>query len=204
MLCFRMVFTVALLALAATGAAAQEKLDYKVGTRLSYIEYDAWKKEVGKFDQTVLRMEGENYVIALSDVTPQTEILVSPQGIYTRPMPNGNGTFAYTPVKLPLNEGVEWEYTYRYIGKNFGSLGKADRKCVAGALEDIEVPAGRFNARKFTCKGYWRVESGTTGTSAKTAWFAPSIGVVVKSIDGWRDKWASEENTTVLHSILLP
>jgi hypothetical protein len=199
----RTFLAIVVFALTANYAHAQEKLDFKVGTRFTYIEIDRWKKEIGKVEETVLRQEGENFIISTSEINPPVETLVNRNGAFTKPMPyGGGGSFTYTPVKIPLQEGVKWEYKFHYVGKNNGNPGVANRQCVAGVVEEIEVPAGKFSARKYECTGDWR--SGVTGTSSKVAWFAPSIGVVVKSIDGWRDTWTREETTTYLHSVFTP
>lgn len=200
----RICLTVALSALTAVCAHAQEKLDYKVGTRFTYSEYDRWKKETGRTEDFVVRKQGDSYTIRTSSGAKVSEFEVSSQGVYTKPMPGGEGgSFSYAPVKLPLQEGTEWEYSWHYIGSNFGKPGIGKLACTAGALEEVEVPAGKFFARKYQCKGGWSSNS-ASGGSQKTAWFAPSIGIIVKSVDSWQDSFARGEDTTVLSSIVGP
>ena len=180
-------------------------MDFKVGTRFTYVEYDRWKKETDRLEDLVLRKEGDSYtIVRTSSGTNVSEFEVSSQGVYTKPMPGGRGgSFTYTAVKIPLQDGTEWDYSWHYIGKNAGMPGIGKLACKAGALEDIEVPAGKFSARKYKCTGGWSSNS-VSGGSQKTAWFAPSIGVVVKSNDSWQDPWARGEDTTVLSSIVVP
>lgn len=200
----RICLAVALSALTTICAHAQEKLDFKVGTRFIYAEYDRWKKETDRSEDLVLRKEGDSYTIRTSSGIKVSEFELSSKGVYTKPMPGGvGGSFTYTPVKIPLQEGAEWEYAWHYIGSNAGKPGIGKLNCTAGALEDVEVPAGKFSARKYKCTGGWSSNS-VSGGSQKTAWFAPSIGVVVKSVDSWQDAFARGEDTTVLSSIVVP
>jgi hypothetical protein len=56
----------------------------------------------------------------------------------------------------------------------------ATRRCEADKTEDVEVPAGKFNAWKVTCKGNW-MAGGFNGTMFTTMWYAPELSLVIKS-----------------------
>ena len=183
---------------------AEELIDWKVGTKFSYIQKDLWNKEINRWQESVVRKDGENFVVEYTDQQSSIEYIVSPTGNYTRPMPRAAGTFSYTLVKIPMIEGAEWDYRYHYIGSNMNMPAQISRQCKAGKMEELEVPAGKFSARKYECKGSWTSTAGSAGTGNKTAWFAPNIGVVIKSIDTSQYFGGRDQNTFVLDSIQRP
>ena len=185
-------------------ATAQDSIDWRVGTRFSYVQRDLWNKEIDRWTESVVRKDGENFVVEYQSANSRTEFVVNPAGLHTRPMPNETGTFAYQLVKLPLVEGAEWEYRYHYIGSNTNMPSHVTRQCKAGKPEDVEVPAGKFKARKYECKGSWVSSAGSSGTGTKTAWFAPELGVVVKSMDTSQYFGGRDQSSFALESISRP
>ena len=173
--------TIAYPLLCCSTAIAQDKVNWSVGTIFSYVEQDGWKKDTGKWDITVVSKDADVSNLLERNGEKETTLKASSGGVYTRPMPSGSGTFDYAPVKLPLVAGSEWDWVYHYIGKNTGSVGRASRKCEAIAIEAVEVPAGKFDAWKITCRGSWSSMAGSSGSITKTMWYAPSVAVVVKS-----------------------
>lgn len=200
---FSLASCLALVALPAT-SIAQDVIDWKVGTRFAYVQRDLWNKEIDRWTESVLRKDGESWVVEYQGTTTRTEFAVTPAGLHTRPMPGASGSFSYQLVKLPLTEGTEWEYRYHYIGSNMNLPAHVNRQCKAGKLEDVEVPAGKFKARKFECKGSWVSSAGSSGTAKKTVWFAPELGVVVKSNDISQYFGGRDQSSFALESIAKP
>ncbi len=181
----------------ATGTVhAQETVDWKVGTKFTYVSRDQWKKETDRWEEHVTSKQGDTFALSVIEASGPVQVQVQSNGTYTRPKPEqaGGGTFSYVPVKLPLVEGAEWEWTYHYIGRSMGRAAQVTRKCKAGSLEDVTVPAGKFSARKIDCKGGWQSSAGSSGSSFSTVWYAPAVSAVVKRDEvsqyfGGRDTW---------------
>lgn len=183
---------------------AQEQISWTPGTKLSYVEVDGWKKEVNKWDLIVVSSENNGYSAIEKTTDKEIALKVQNSGVFTRPMPTGNETFDYQPVKLPLTAGSTWEYVYHYIGKNTGALGRTSTKCEAISTEEVEVPAGKFNAWKITCRGSWVSAAGSSGSLNKTVWFAPAVSAIVKSNDRTSYFGGSEQFSTSLVNITKP
>jgi len=184
-----------------TCCAVTAQENWVVGSKWEFSQVDRYGKETRRWERAVTAKEGEDFIHLDGEITSR----VSPAGVFTRPMPaNRPGTFAYTPIKVPLGEGSEWEYTLHYVGSNMGLPARATFKCKAGALETITVLAGTFSARKFDCRGTFHSEAGSNGPSSSSNWYAPEIGSVVKSIIKWSDQWVREENTVQLLKFSKP
>ena len=183
---------------------AQEQISWAPGTKLSYVEMDGWKKEVNKWDLIIVSVDNNSFNAIEKTADKEIPLKVQSSGIFTRPMPTGNETFDYQPVKLPLAAGSTWEYVYHYIGKNTGALGRTSTKCEAISMEEVEVPAGKFNAWKITCRGGWVSAAGSTGSLNKTVWFAPTISAIVKSNDRTSYFGGSEQFFTSLVNVSKP
>ena len=162
-------------------ANAQDRINWEPGTVFAYVELDAWKKELSKWENTVTAKDGEIFTVIERNGDKETSIKVASSGVYTRPMPSGVETFDYAPVKLPFAQGAEWDWVYHYIGRNTGAVGRASRKCEAISMEEVEVPAGKFNAWRITCRGSWTSTAGSSGSTNRTMWYAPSVSAIVKS-----------------------
>lgn len=194
-------FSAATLAMAfaqpAVAQSAGEVVDWKVGQVLTYVSRDMWNKEIDRWQERVLSKEGGVYVVDYQGGSGDVQFKVeAATGMHTRPMPwAGEGrTFSYLPVKLPMQQGDEWEWTYHYIGRVTQQPSQNTRKCKAGETEEVKAAAGTFTATKITCRGGWQSTAGSTGMTTSTMWYAPSISARVKWIEessyfGGRDKW---------------
>ena len=183
--------------------SAQELIDWKVGSKFSYVSTDMWKKENGRWEEHVIDKQGDVYTVSVIEDSKTIQMLVKVDGTFTRPKAEaaGGGTFSYVPIKLPLVEGSEWEWTYHYIGKNMGAPAQVSRQCKAGKMEDVTVPAGKFTARRIDCRGSWTSTAGSSGSATTKLWYGPSLAVTAKrdetsSYFGGRDGW-----TVVLDNI---
>jgi hypothetical protein len=98
--------------------------------------------------------------------TPYQVRRVSKQGIFVLV----DGTQKYEEplciIRLPHREGQTWEASLRNAGNTDGVKGRR----VAGAFEQVRVPAGTFSAARIT----WELNNGQTGTN----WYASGIGLV--------------------------
>ena len=199
--CYTLPVTALLLCI---NVQAQEQISWVPGTILSYVELDGWKKEVNKWDLVIVSAEGSGFNVIEKTADKEIILKVQTSGVFTRPMPTGNETFDYQPVKLPLAAGSTWEYVYHYIGKNTGAIGRTSSKCEAISIEEVEVPAGKFNAWKITCRGGWVSTAGSSGSLNKTIWFAPTVSAIVKSNDRTSYFGGSEQFFTSLIKVSKP
>jgi hypothetical protein len=164
-----------------TNATAQQTISWSEGTIFTFAEYDGWKKEIGRSTVIVKEKTETGYKLLDNYGGQDTTVNVSMAGVYSRPKPRTAESFEYAPVKLPIEKGSVWDWTYYYIGKNTGMPGTTNRKCEAETMEDIEVPAGKFKAWKITCRGSWQNMAGSNGTNNRTMWFSPELSLVVKT-----------------------
>ena len=183
-------------------AYGQGIVNWKEGLRLTYVETDRWKKEVGQWEDLVVKVEGDVMHISTTG-TRVGDFTVDRSGTYTRPMPRGSADFSYQPVKLPLTEGDTWEWVFHGLSST-GAPTRYRRNCKAGRVEQIEVPAGKFAARKYECSGDYQVTGSVTGTLNRVAWFANDLNINVKVIDAWAFFAGRDETTTVLQRISSP
>ncbi len=85
-----------------------------------------------------------------------------------------------TPVlKVPGAKGDKWECPMALDGEK-----QCDYTLVAGGVEEVSVPAGKFNAL--------RIDQTSVGTDGKTiqtiaTWYAPGVGVVKMEYGGTRE-----------------
>jgi hypothetical protein len=82
---------------------------------------------------------------------------------------NGKQQVVHQPLSFPLSENKKWELSYKRSNPT-PKLSSAAFDCtyVATGWEEVQVPAGKFNALKIECNGEWKEElaPGVTFTSA--------------------------------------
>lgn len=88
----------------------------------------------------------------------------------------------YPDVSFPLFVGKKW--TGKYSGEEGSKKWTGDVSCEAVALEDVAVKAGKLQAFRIECVDKW--DAGIifiNGKKKSTRWFAPAVGLIVKSIN---------------------
>jgi hypothetical protein len=83
---------------------------------------------------------------------------------------DGKETVVNRPLAFPLTTGKAWEvrYTEQHPNKTFRSEEWLNKYSVVG-FENIEVPAGKFNALKIEAEGRWTAELEPTQTVVQGA-----------------------------------
>ncbi|RKP59295.1 hypothetical protein [Pararobbsia silviterrae] len=126
---------------------------------------------------------------------------------------NGTETLVNQPLSFPLTTGKSWnvKYTEAHPNPKHDSESLDERFKVVG-IENIEVPAGKFDAIKVEAEGDWTAQTApvrsatggtvvtetgaaavaqtrkvpsvtTTGRLYKAFWYVPEIGRWVKSVE---------------------
>ncbi|VTR96146.1 Uncharacterized protein OS=Neosynechococcus sphagnicola sy1 GN=DO97_13785 PE=4 SV=1: DUF3108 [Gemmata massiliana] len=125
-------------------------------------------------------------VLVDEKVTPYCKILVSDKGLFFGVDGLEETKFPYPMLKLPAKAGDRWDWEVAEVARKV--------ICTVGAVEEVEVPAGKFQTI--------RVESeapvGKTGTQKTTQWYAPNMGWV-KMVT----RAGNAEETRVLKSFTL-
>lgn len=88
----------------------------------------------------------------------------------------------YPDVSFPLFVGKKW--TGKYSGEEGSKKWTGDVSCEAVALENVAVKAGNLQAFRIECVDKW--DAGIifiNGKKKSTRWFAPAVGLIVKSIN---------------------
>ena len=87
-------------------------------------------------------------------------------------------------VQFPLSAGRSyasiWEMRRPRAGKFHA---RHDRAVKVVGWEDVEVPAGRFQALKLEAEGRWaRLDSNASGWARNTVWYVPAVKRWVKTV----------------------
>lgn len=95
-------------------------------------------------------------------------------------------------LKYPLSAGKSWTGQYEGFTDDDGASWQATATCKAGAaLEKVKVAAGEFEALKIECEDAW--QAGVfKGVSRSTSWWAPALGLVIKTSNPEAAKWNME------------
>jgi hypothetical protein len=85
-------------------------------------------------------------------------------------------------LSFPITVGKKWDGQYEGYRADNGNAWKSTVSCEAKAFETIKVPAGEFEAYRIQCADSWDAFP-FHGVSDSTAWYAPKLGAVVKSVN---------------------
>jgi hypothetical protein len=90
----------------------------------------------------------------------------------------------YTPyaplLDFPLSAGKRWHGRYRAYTADTNFTFDISSECAVAAWERVTVAAGEFDAFRIECTD--QVNAGPDeGTLHWTRWFAPAVGIIVKS-----------------------
>lgn len=160
-------------------AFAQNDVNWKPGSTFTFVERDAWNKEIDRWTINVKSKDEAGYSVVQVKDNAEIPMKVSTTGVWTRPMPKTSETFDYQPVKLPIAAGSSWEYTYYYLSRTNSTRATEKRRCEAEAIEEVQVPAGKFKAWRISCKGGWQV-SQYSGSINRTMWYSPDLSMIIK------------------------
>jgi hypothetical protein len=113
---------------------------------------------------------------------------------------NGKQQIVSQPMSFPLSEGKKWELNYTQSNPNPKLTSASfDCKYVVTGWEEVQVPAGKFNALKIECNGEWtnelapgvNVATAAAVTQSGTATATQSQRVIPHTISGriYRAYW---------------
>lgn len=100
---------------------------------------------------------------------------------------NGEVEIEFEPsaqaLRLPLTVGKRWSGQYRVSLRELGESLEARAECEVEAEGPVEVPAGAIPALRIACTDHLRVGTRRV-VSRSTRWYAPSLGIFVKGVNG--------------------
>lgn len=88
----------------------------------------------------------------------------------------------YPGLSFPLYVGKKW--SGKYNAEQGSKEWYGELSCESKAFEKIQVAAGKFDAFRIECVNKW--DTGIifiNGTKKATTWYAPSINIIVKSVN---------------------
>jgi hypothetical protein len=174
-----------------------------MGTTLTYrvtTNVDAGPGPLGAAIPTVLESEEKHVVTSVTKTGAGTVVilsieedgrkdglfytyLVSPKGLFTiETKTTGYNAFTWKHdpplclLKLPHKDGARWEYR---CPPQPGGLVAIKAMNTAHGVEDIEVPAGKFEAIRVDHRG-----TSNGKLSSATFWYAPEVGLVKMVAEG--------------------
>lgn len=157
----------------------------RLGSRFSYVDgvfslkCNQWEVKETRKNGDIVSQCGGNSMAVTADGNPV--MAVNDKGeVVSRLTP-------FLPqLSFPLSVGRTW------AGKYEGQEGRfkkwsGEMTCVAAAFEPVQVPAGKFDAFRIECVNEVRILF-LQRTIKTTNWYAPSVGMIVKSVNEDR-KW---------------
>lgn len=196
---FKSIPLIALLSLGAVchTASAQDQTPkvekYPVsaaGTRFSYVngvfllKCNRWEvKEVNKSGEIVSKCGNNTMYVTAESGNPIRSVNDKGETV-------AKFTPFYPDVSFPLFVGKKW--TGKYSGEEGSKKWTSEVSCEAAAQEDVSVTAGKFQAFRIGCVDKW--DAGIifiNGKKKSTRWYAPSVGLIVKSIND-DSQWNTE------------
>ena len=173
--------------LACTAASAQlampvERPELKPGDTWTYRVLDNWtKKETNRYTMVYATEENERWMFRWQGLTDgKTSTLMFNKDLQAcRTLKESSNLTCGGNLKFPLTAGGKHRYNELPWGNGNGH-NSAD--CEVKGIEAVEVPAGKFEAVKVTCKGFWTrlFEGSGSGRFDETWWYSPSIKRLVK------------------------
>lgn len=155
----------------------------KVGGRFSYVDgafllkCNRWEvKEVANSAGLTVSKCGENTMYVTADAMNPVKAVNE----------DGKTVASFTPfypdLSFPLFVGKKW--TGQYKGQKGIQKWTSEVSCESAAFESVSTKAGKVDAFRIECKDNW--DAGIifiNGTKQSTRWYAPSVGLIVKSIN---------------------
>lgn len=165
-----------------TGGAAGTRFSYVNGVFL--LKCNRWEvKEVNKSGEIVSKCGNNTMYVTAENGNPIRSVNDKGETV---------AKFApfYPDVTFPLFVGKKW--SGKYSGEEGSKKWTSEVSCEAAAFEEVTVAAGKFPAYRIECVDKW--DAGIifiNGKKKSTRWYAPSVGLIVKSIN--EDKhWNTE------------
>lgn len=160
------------------------------GTRFSYVngvfllKCNRWEvKEVNKSGEIVSKCGNNTMYVTAESGNPIRSVNDKGETV-------AKFTPFYPDVSFPLFVGKKW--TGKYSGEEGSKKWTSEVSCEAAAQEDVSVTAGKFQAFRIECVDKW--DAGIifiNGKKRSTRWYAPSVGLIVKSIND-DSQWNTE------------
>lgn len=94
----------------------------------------------------------------------------------------------FPQLSYPLHLGKKWSGEYDGFTADDGAKWSSKVSCEIKAWEKVSVAAGQFDSYRIECQEKWRAMLILTGESKSTRWYAPALGMVVKSVSD-KSKW---------------
>ncbi len=186
------------LALAHAHSSAQqaEKPTYKTGDTWEWVTTDTRTKLAEpRASRTVTEINDEN--MRLSNQPGVAPTLVwTLDGLPLSDAGRSTKTIYKTPYRAwPLEVGKKWTVEIEWVSAT-GSNGKTKQDAEVVALEEVQVPAGKFLAYKIVMKGFFtNFTRSNSGRQNQVQWYSPVMGVAVKTT--FEDGFTSNETELV-------
>ena len=160
---------------AATGAASMakaERPEIKVGDKwVSACTYGQKKFNsvtvVTSVDQSRIKATRDGKALALTLDLNEVE---------SSEFSNSDGR----ALSFPLEVGKQWKATNQWVNHEAPYHGSEQLKVRVVGYAKVKVPAGEFDAFKLRWDSSWMDNTGGTGTTEGTYWYAPAVRGVVK------------------------
>jgi hypothetical protein len=94
-------------------------------------------------------------------------------------------------LSFPLEVGKKWDGKYTGYLASSDTSWDGDASCEVKPPEIVTVPAGQFDAYRIDCVHNW-TSGGLDGQAHISAWYAPKVGAVVKSVNAESPEWNSQ------------
>lgn len=105
---------------------------------------------------------------------------------------NGDTLVEFKPffpqLVYPLQLGKKWSGEYTGYTADDGAKWSSKVSCEVRAWEKVKVAAGEFDSYRIECQEKWRAMLILSGESKSTRWYAPALGMVVKTVSD-KSKW---------------
>ena len=154
----------------------------KAGTRFSYVngvfllKCNRWEVKDANKNGEIVSKCGENTMYVTADAMNPVKAVNE----------DGKTVASFTPfypdLSFPLFVGKKW--TGQYKGQKGIQKWTSEVSCESAAFESVTTKAGKVDAFRIECKDNW--DAGIifiNGTKQSTRWYAPSVGLIVKSIN---------------------
>lgn len=187
-----------LMAVSQTSTAADRPV-LSSGAQWVYQVRDGWtNNETDKVTFTFERQDGERLVF-------QRKAKSEPEGVTVRSDLNlntctnkltGDEEVCARVIQFPLVKGGQTSYEHFPFPNREGHV---QAKCTTLEMESVNVPAGRFDAWRTECKGFWNYTAGQAASGAllQTYWYAPAAGRVVRFYSESRTSQGAPNNKVI-------
>lgn len=161
-------------------AKAGQTMEY--ASRLMSVDCPDWKiKEPNRNGVIISQCDDKLMHIAADSMNPIKVVKT-----------NGDTLVEFKPyfpqLAYPLHLGRKWSGEYSGYTADDGAKWSSKVSCEVKAWEKVKVVAGIFDSYRIECEEKWRAMLILTGESKSTRWYAPALGLVVKSTSSM-SKW---------------